>query len=63
MARTRNPFLHVTRCTIDSGLALRAPRNDGELRANPSPASTAPVPQRRTPPARPCRPSGSRSPR
>ncbi|MDD1517466.1 hypothetical protein DCG74_11315 [Bradyrhizobium sp. WBAH42] len=28
LARTRNPFVLISRCTMDSGLALRAPRND-----------------------------------
>ncbi|MDD1535166.1 hypothetical protein C7U89_18080 [Bradyrhizobium sp. WBOS4] len=31
MARARNPFPRVACCTMDSGLALRAPRNDGGL--------------------------------
>ncbi|RZN13175.1 hypothetical protein CWO91_00935 [Bradyrhizobium genosp. SA-3] len=28
LARTRNPFLRLACCTMDSGFALRAPRND-----------------------------------
>ncbi|QOZ66261.1 hypothetical protein WN72_07430 [Bradyrhizobium arachidis] len=43
MARTRNPFHRITCRPMDSGLALRAPRNDSPACAPAKKPNAAPL--------------------